>query len=641
MKLLIPQMRLYIVPSILTKLYKEGTIYLSSTNLVISPGILNILKSTDNLLGYDQKYDLFYLKNDKHAEQGLKIWKNFVSNMSMIEKKAQLELKFNEFSQNFPQNIRSYFVENAEKLLAFDNYLLVGNKYFVRQNGSLDQRMVSIIKMFNNMTISLSNKQDITKFREYYLLFYPNYSDYIETSDTLLTRKLGGIFTRTDNLIMSDTCTYTVYNFKNIPRILLHEIYEYLAEYFKENSVISYKKIYNLFEEELINKKVTAYMMYFLLKYCYPDDFSFGKGNTMNIYANNAEKLTTEQIIEHKVVQMGGQVSKIKLAEELGYEIYTIDQTTGYSNKLKIIEGIVTINSFSTEKLSEALRTIIITTIENSLEQYHYVIVNDLYYQLKFNVDFSKELREVGIDSNSELVSVAKELIPSLKGNTKYLYDEKNQVQSSDVLLDDFGIGDEFTRGDMIKKGEKFGYSLVSMYSFIRDWENMKIIISLDGEHFILRKSFSLTNEIKKSVYQYLSEILSDNKYITLANIYGYRKHLPKVKRPLKWTPELIRFVALELGYTVIRPSNVTYKVDPIIVLNPKYSKLTYHDLLNEAIDHYHGSMYSEAVYDYLVEQGLIIRRKNGSKEIPEEVLVENVLYVNEIYIVERIGENV
>lgn len=638
---LAPFLDFYIVPAILFHFYIHQVPYLHDEELNMPLAVKNILKNCEDLLGYDKEYDVFYPKDIPDYAKGLELWKNLVSNLSIIEPKDHLLAIIQGYFQEYPNEITTFFSDHVEELLVKSNYSLIEERYFVDQKATLEKRVVGILSFFENEMITLSSDEDIQKYRELYAVFYPHDPEYLNTTNILLARKLGGLFVRAQGLILSGPSTYTLYNYKQIPRSLFSKIYEYLTAYFEENKVISYKKVYTKFEEELVKENLTPYMMYSLLKHSYEVDFSFGKGNTMNIFVKGAEKMTTEEIIFSKVVQMDGKVSKLKLTEELGYEFYTIDQAVVGSEKLLMIHGIVSIRSFSTKKLSESFQNMLTAHVETSLMKQHCIILKELYYQLKFDSEFSKELQMNSIISCIELSVILKVLFPNLTGHTKFLYDETHPVSTFDVFLSSFfEVGKVFTRKEIIEHAEKLGYSETTTYLYMRTWETKGKIISIDGDRFILREMFELTEEIKVSVNQYLTELLTDKEYISLNSLTGYRKRLPSIQRPLVWTPELIRYVALEIGYKVIRPSNVSPSVDPLIIMNPLFEKKTYRDLLKKAMDEYYSSMHNDAVYEYLIEKELIVRRKNGLTDMPEEVLVENVICVNGIYMVERIGEN-
>ena len=603
-----------------------------SDELNVSPTVRQLLHEENSRIIYSKKYGT-YIVNKKESKKIISEWENLLEKIPLVISKNMF---FDQVQTNnyLPEKVKLFILCNYKWILEKCNYK-ISDSYIVANDISLEQRLIQIIVRFNNNEISLSrNHSDIIKFKNYYTKIFPEDSKFVNVENNLLARKIRGILSRSSKVILSAPATFKIYDRSQRPLKLLDSIYQYLATFFEDEYVISYKKLFNLFKDDLEKEHINSYMMYSILKENFSSSFSFGKGNTMNIFAS--EKYTTEQIIINKVIKNNGKTSKKELAEELGYEMYTIDQVVSSSKKLKSKQGRVFIRESIIGNISEKLKVTLKQIIVKDIQKKGFSFIEEIYYLLKFDNENSKALQQSNIDTSSDLIIVIKELFPNLGGHSKYVYPLEQPIEANEAILYSFSSEKKYTRNEIINEGIRVGYSESTMYMYLNAWLKKGELIMIDEEKCILSKAFVITEQIQKSIDSYLSDLRTGEKYISLRTISGYRYKLPRI-RPLTWTPQLIKHVATKIGYNPINLHGVSASVDPLIILPPEYNSLNYRDLLNESLDEYKGSMHSDNIYEYLIEKGLIVRRKNGNKIIPEEVMCEKVLRVNELFYVERV----
>lgn len=626
------KMEFLIFPGLRLFFYFELDEFIFVNQLDLPSNLICLLKENNDTTNYNKCLDLIYLNSIENQKTIIDIEEFFISLPTIIDREKLIEKI--KSSQNFSADIVRFLVDNLDRISRSFGYCVYGEK-IVLESTSLEQQLYSLVNLFDQHTFDLSNKGQLEQFREKYKLYFPKYYQYIDCSDEFLTRKIRGSLERNQQMILKSPSTFMVYDFCMLPQVLINQIYDYLIIYFEDEVVISYKKLYALFQQELKQEDTTPYMMYYLLRYCYKKDFDFGKGNTMYIFAKDTEKNTTEEIIYNKVIANSGKIKKQQISAELGFDLYTIDQAASLSNKLVAIDGYLTAKEFDLNLISEVFKLAVQKSAEIHLEERQFIIIEKMFYELKFDGVIAKEMLNANIINPKDLLRMLKVMYPNLKGHMKYLYRKEYPVNTSDVILADFKICEKYTLQDLLEKGQELGYSTSTTYVYSKEWRRTDRIIEIDEEHFVLPGSITITEEITEKIKNYLNCLLENSSYKALYKLKGFRRNLPKI-RPYNWTPELIKYVGKKVGFKFIELNNVIQNLNPIIVLHPELSKFTYGNLIREAMDSYKGNLHKEDVYHYLVEKELIVPRKKIPNEIPEEVLSENIIQVNEIGIIER-----
>lgn len=609
---------------------KEGLLQLKDLSfpVIVKHNLMN--GSQD--IGYFKNFDFIYLKTESN--------KKIISELDFIMKNIPLivsrEKLISMISSNelFPSYIANLFIRNLDSIIQSYRYF-AQDELLIFETINLEQRVHYIASMFSRQSIDISRNEDLTHFRNKYERIFPE-SNYLDCNNELLARKMRGTLERSSRFIMTRAATFMIYDYRLYSQKIINDIYEYLIDYFEEDIVINYKKVYSIFEIRLSENKITPHMMYYILKYNFSDFFNFGKGNTMNIFLKDIEKLTTEEIFYNKVDANGGSIKRTFMISEFGYEEYTVDQTVSNSTRLTSLEGLIQITDFDLKKIPQKLIEAIKTVSSESLSEYRFISIEKIFYKLKFDDELAALMLESNIKEPRSLLNIVKMIYPEMQGHTKFLYGKDDSLDNSDVILSNFKIGEKFTRADIFDEGKKLGYAESTISMYVKKWRIKSIIILIKEDLFVLPGSVQISNEGNEKLKAYLDDILTNKKYLALYNIKGFRRKLPVIQS-YSWTPELISYLGKKEGYSSIVIEAIAHTFDPLIILNPNYPNLTYRDLLIEAMENYHSNLYEKNVCNYLIELGLVVQRKNPLQELPEEVLAEQVIRVNEIGIVERI----
>lgn len=529
----------------------------------------------------------------------------------------------------FSEEIKDKLNLNIDVILKYYEYEFHnGIAFFNKIN--LEDKLTFVIEDFPESTINLSSHNDIELFRERYLTYFSKERDYVDVEDSVLIRKIRGVIERSDRLILKGPSTFMIYNYGNIPVDLMNKIYENMCQYFEENSVINYKKIYSIHEDQLESLGINAYMTYYLLKSQYGDDFDFGKGNTMNIYKKDSEKKTTEEIIYGYVSKYTNGVSKHTIMQDLGIENYTVDQTVSISNRLATAGGIVYASQHNMNKLPEKVIEKIDFLVKRFLDERELIPLEKMYRELKFDTDISSDLISTQIKDINSLSSVLKFLYPTLKGHTRFLFLESNEKHTVDLFLYHLDVGEIYGKDVIYNIGKEYGYADSTISIYLNEWIDEKILVEIDEDEFVLLETLKKLEYSYPIVNEYLETVLNDRKYISLYKIKGYRYKLPNIS-PFKWTPHLLKFAAEKCGFMLVETNSIITKLDPLIILNKSNSDLEYKDIIAYEISHYNDNLHETNVTDYFVEKGLIKRRVNKPNKLPDEVFEGNVISLNSI----------
>lgn len=603
--------------------------------LDLTNDIIKLLENKNRVIVYDSRLELFYLNSSENSQFVKLIYELFDRLPNVVDTTKFID--YIQFRGNFSNSEIQFFSTNLNYLFDKFDYKICSDKYIIKTL-SLSERLCLIIGEFDQQTldISSSNQGQLELFRKTYETYFPEDSSYILCDDATLSRKLRGSFERSHQVILKEPSTFMLYDYRKLPYKLINCIHDYLTTYFEDEFVISYKKVYKIFQEELERKNITAFMMYYLLKYCYEQEFNFGKGNTMYIYEINAEKVTTDEIVYRKVDVNGGQMNKHQLSEELGFDLYTVEQAVSMSEKLVTVQGNVCATKLDIKIIPEKLKQTVRKIIGRCLEDYQFVVIKQVFNELKFNKRISEELLKAKIVDENDLLRIINQLYPELEGNTKVKYYKDSKLDVSDVILTGFTVGTIYTRQDVIARAKELGYAEATMYLYFRQWLQTGRVIEISSEEFVLQGSFVLSSELVEKVKNFLNNLLKDQTYVALYRIRGFRRKLPRIDEGYRWTPQLIRYIGKQIGFSFVDVSNVVANLDPIIVLSTNSNYKTYGDLLHKVLDNYGGNLHEEAVYEYLVEEGLLVARKKTPATLPEEVLNEELIQINEIGMVER-----
>lgn len=608
---------------------------ISESSEVIDLHGKNLCSENDKLIGYYKKYklqnynysetlDIFYEKSVKFEIADLE--KKLFNIGSFIN----IDISYLEFSESYEKllNIQLSSTKFSE-LIRNLGYKYDYEKYISKNKLSSQFIISSIFEQYfyeeelrtDNDGVVLLNNLALDEFG---LSLYEN-----EVPEVADIRNIRAILDRCSEVIKVGPATYK-YKMESIDKSLLNEIKDYLHGYFvkdKELDVINIKKVFQQFENELGEKHISIYQLYYNMKEKMSDVLDFGKGNTMNIYLKNTKKLTSEEILCSVLEKSGGIINRDEAANLLGWENYTIDQTISKSSQLKMREGIITKidYNFKPTNLNKHLEKV----VKAEIKLKGYIMMSPLFNSLQFNDEYNSDLKELGIKDETDLCSYIKFQLDSLEGHTKFLcYKGKNLTLLEIVLKN---IDKPFSRNDLLNLISSFGYTDQTYYSILQEGINNNDFTEIDDDLMVPVSKVYIKPSIQDEVLEYLKdEIFNSQDFYALTELKGYKYRFPAID--YEWTPYIIKHIASEHGYKAIKRKISDYRYDRLIMVKPNSAISSFAELVHQVLSTYDGNSHQSAVYEYLQQKGLLNEKEYiTEKKLPSELVEEKVISVDEL----------
>lgn len=559
----------------------------------------------------------------KELIEVINVFKNYIRNIISI-KGYILEKEILEWINYQLLGItKNFFLDNKNRFITEMGLIIFDDCYIEEKVSKADFSILIVDKYFDNKTIDLSNEEDFTLFSTYFDRLFKESSEKF----TDASRNISSYFERkTDKIVKINPTVFKVINIDDLPVKLIDDVVKYAKMVLETEPTVYLRKISQQFSNLLILNNISDHEIYYYLKLFYSDIFDFGEKNTMRFYLKGSPKLSTEEIIISKVIDLGNEVHGTILSEVLGIERYTIDQAIIRSNRLISINGFVKYVDDKRIIVPKILEDEIKKISDRMLAQYGYIIINVIFEELRFDIKSSDLMMNAGLTDSEKFRNVLKVLNPNLKGHTKFLFPKESPVDTLTIFLDQMD-GNKYHRNDFFEVARDLGYADVTTNIYINQGIDKGILVPIDDVYLIHHDSFKITELILTKVQEFIDKSIEIKSYISCYKLTGFRRILPRLET-FAWTPELIYYVATQwLGYNKVSIKGATYIIDPLLITSKDQEK-TYNQLVIDSLRSYKGNMHEENIADYLAENGLI-RSKN--KQLPKCLFEDRVLQVDEI----------
>lgn len=428
----------------------------------------------------------------------------------------------------------------------------------------------------------------------------------------------------TENIILTDRATFKYHDPYTFNESIMNVIEDYIDNYLQNHEVINVEIVYrdNL-ELMSANHIESKQHLYSLIQYYLNENYSIGKGNTLNIYKANTIKNSAELVLEKLLQKNGYVMSKSDALEVLHWPVYKLDQLIGNSSKFMALDN----NNFiliSSLNISEADKELVIQYLHTHLEK-GYTFPYEIYMDMKFDDQLSNVLSKYNLKNHSVLSNLIKKLIPDLRGFSNFLYLNTSLIDSTEKLLIQTFPGTT-SRNELKNFLIDKGYSHQAVYGSLREVIETRAFVESDTNTLINRTAIDFNDELKNSLKHYLVTEFESEEYLSISSQVGYRSKLPSINVG-KWTKHLIYNLGIELGYKFVKTTS-DYRYDKLVLLKPtsticKYDELIHHVLTNK----YEGSMHETEVASYLASIGLT----NNSQKVSVELKSSPLFTFNEL----------
>ncbi|QTC44085.1 hypothetical protein I7V34_21035 [Bacillus sp. V3] len=583
--------------------------------------LVHIIKESTAKLTYYEKLDAFFFSIDKKID--FSMIDQFIEDLPHV-------IHLSEYESALEELLESLGVEQPELPLIqslLNNYGFRSyGEYYSRRRMSLVEVLETIFRDFLSgpLLVNSDGYETIQKLAKRHL----NY----EISSSL--RSIDARLRDSAKVILVESNTFQWFDEESFDQSLIETIGRFIEERFEETDVVNIEEIFDEFKERIKHLGIyTKQHLYSIVKYYLDEKFEIGKGNTLNIFKSDANKLSIEESLLKVLEEAGGFSDKSVLMDKLRWPQYKVDLGLSASNNI-VTWGKNKVILFEKIGLTRSEKELLISTAEKKLSLEGYVTAGSLLNDFKFNPSLAPLISKKGIDDIGKLASILKILIPDLKGFMNFLYKEGSKFTSfEEVMIDRFA--GETTRKELQDFAVNNGYKEVMASNLLKKLLDQKIFVEVDLGKLYPAEKLEVSDAVVSELVQLVEEARDEKEYISLHNLKGYKRRLPHIG--FRWNPFLMKTILVENGYRHITKIISDYRYDKIVMVKEDSSISSFEELVHFVLKHeYAGNMHERSVYDFLVEKGIVREQDSpSSKVLPHELKnVDNLVNVDELGIV-------
>lgn len=416
-------------------------------------------------------------------------------------------------------------------------------------------------------------------------------------------RSVEGRIRDIEKIILVDNLTFEWIDESILENPVFDEIQLYMDQQLETSTHINAEQVFEQFKEKLYIFNIqTKLHLYSLIKYLFDDQYTIGKGNTLNIYRDGTTLYSLDERLEKTLLEADKDYTIWELAEKLKYKKSTIDLTISKSSKYVTWDH-DQVRLVSSLGITEEERV----KFKEFIEQYMsegFSTTLKLLQECQFDSEMSAFLQAHEIQTDYVLGSLIKKLIPNIKGHTVFLNEEQSEITSFEEAITK-RFPKQTTRKEIVEYILEYGYSTAAASQMLYSLFRKNNYVSIDTDQLYNRSNLEISDEAKEALSDYLGSEFQEKYYLVVSELHGYRRKLPKIN-PYRWTPHLIHTLALELGYKHIKSVD-DYRYDRLVIV--KNSSLIYsldEIVYKELTENYEGPLHVTEVAKHLKELGLL-----------------------------------
>ena len=575
--------------------------------------IIKIMKEYSNLIYYIDEFDRFYFENAKLKRDKFRTW------LAELPDIFNYNIKQKQMN-NLLAELDIETLQEKERIEILSNYGFKKNgEAFSKNNLTLIKVAEYLFENYFQMPFKLDEK-GVEIFQKY----AKKYLDFDYTDGTI--RNLDARFRDSNQIIAVDSFTYIWFD-GTFDMEIISEIDAYINKQLELESVISASEIFERFKARIYPLGITTpYHLYYIVKYYLNEKYQIGRGNTLEIYRDEASVLTAEEMLLNYLEKRGGIAKKSDICQALKWEPYRIEQRVGESRHLIIWDGDYVRRLkeiYMTEEEISELKTML-----NKLLQKQYTTGDMILKEIEKHPKLKAILKREEFSNPNNLVVYCKK-IADLKGHTSFLVTGEGRYDSIyDVISEKYKAC--LTRNELRKFLSSLGYGEQMPGTVIRKLIEDKKYIEIDVDEICHKNAFSIDSNIKAQVLSFLQEKMGNQEYLTLSNLTGYEEEFPKIE--FSWTQQMIKSIALNHGYKQIEKTHPDYRYEKIILVKETSSLRTFEELLVYIIkNEYVGSLHENQVYAYLEEKGIVKHQeRTENKTFSQRILRGSLIEIDD-----------
>jgi RNA polymerase sigma factor (sigma-70 family) len=446
-------------------------------------------------------------------------------------------------------------------------------------------------------------------------------------------RALDARIRDSDHILLVDRLTFQWFDSESFDQTIITKIDAYLKKRLKETNIINIEEVYNEFEADLQHLKINNKLhLYSIVRFYLDEDYIIGKGNTLNIFKNDADKINIEDSLLKTIQSFGGYCDKSQLQEILQWQPYKLD--LGISSSKKLMSwGTNKVITFDHIGLTNRDKENLIQLTRRNIKE-GFTTSGVLFREMKFDPNLASLISTKGIDDNGKLSSIIKILVPEINGHSNFLYEEGCKFTSfEEVIIDRFNS--ETSRKELQNFAIEFGYREVMAANILKKLLEHRSFVEIDVDKLYPESQMNIPDSVINELCHFVEEARAGKEYVSLSNLKGYKRRLPMIQ--FRWNPYLMKSILVTNGYRQITKIMSNYRYDNIILVKENSKITSFEELVHFVLkNEYNGNMHERMVYDFLADKGILREQESPyNKVLPYELKnFDNLVNVDDLGIV-------
>ncbi|MCG1023454.1 sigma factor-like helix-turn-helix DNA-binding protein [Sutcliffiella horikoshii] len=582
--------------------------------------LIEILQQEHTKIIYFEKLDAFFFNSEKKMKfEALdEFFEDLPTIFSLEDYKSLLEETLEEIGVEEPS---TSLIEKLIENYGFNRY----GELYSRTKFSLPNVLEILFKDYIKKPLRIE-EEEVELLRK---LAFKHLNYKIESS----VRGIDARLRDCPNIMLVDRSTFKWFDPEKFDQSIITKVDEYLSERLDEVNVVNIEEVFEKFKVELSFIEVrTKLHLYSLVRYFLDEKYVIGKGNTLNIFKDNTDKLSVEESLLKAINSLGGYCDKNQLQEKLLWQMYKID--LGISASRSILPwGRNQVISFERIGLTDVEIEGLISITKAMLKD-GFTTTGILYREIMFSPSLSQIISQKGVDDPWKLSSILKIIMPELRGHTNFIYMEGSTFTSiEEVVVHHFQ--EETARKELHTFVVEFGYKDVMASNILKRLLDRELFVEIDIDKLYPGNKFQISEDAVHELLKLVEEFQGQSAYVPLSKIRGYKRRLPQID--YRWNPYLMKTILLKNGYRQITKIMSDYRYDKIVLVKEESPLKSFEELVHYVLKNkYEGNMHQSQVYDFLVEVGILREQESVyNKVLPHELKdVDNLVNVDSLGIV-------
>ncbi|MGL5822822.1 MAG: hypothetical protein ACRCYE_14545, partial [Sarcina sp.] len=220
-------------------------------------------------------------------------------------------------------------------------------------------------------------------------------------------------------------------------------------------------------------------------------------------------------------------------------------------------------------------------------------------------------------------------IMPSLKGNTLFLYTKKSKYRRfDDVIVDKFKKICDVS--EIIDFMEFYGIDGMTRSKFINAMVSSGNFVKVSQSEFIPIDKFDIDEGVIIKLKNYINQKFEYKEYVILKDLDDYNDKLPKIN--YEWNPYLMETILLKNGYRRIERTFYDPGTEKLIIVKDESKIDKFDTLIYDIIStEYDGLMQEAKIFKFLASIGIIYRNnKRSDKKLPFDLYKSDKFDIDE-----------